>query len=32
VIIVNEDLPKALKEAEKVVAGFLSGKIENDKI
>ena len=26
VIIVNDDLPKALKKAEKVVAGFLSGK------
>ncbi|MBW6536145.1 MAG: guanylate kinase [Mariniphaga sp.] len=32
VIIVNDDLPKALIEAEKVVAGFLSGKNENDKI
>lgn len=32
VIIVNDDLPKALKEAEKIVAGFFSGKNENDKI
>lgn len=31
VIIVNDDLPKALKEAEKIVAGFFSGKNENDK-
>ena len=30
VILVNDDLPKTFKEAELVVAGFLSGKNEND--